>query len=183
MLPDYSKDRRKMETLYQRSRRGRERLGYEYVEKKKDFGKIKNCYVCGKSFPITEFKKYFNQKVKRKYVYAICKKCNKTRARQVRLKRKLKAFSLIQKNIICVRCGCTDLRFLEINHKNGGGKKESKTRAISGAPIIQEIVNGTRKTDDLEILCRPCNHIHYLEMKYKQNIPLRVVFKDDENAL
>jgi hypothetical protein len=26
----------------------------------------------------------------------------------------------------CVSCGCSDIRLLEINHKNGGGRQECK---------------------------------------------------------
>lgn len=65
----------------------------------------------------------------------------------------------------CVRCGCDDIRFLEINHKNGGGTKE-----IQGGKLVNEfywnIYKGRRKTTDLEILCRVCNSWHYLELKY-----------------
>ena len=75
--------------------------------------------------------------------------------------------------IVCVRCGCNDERLLEVNHKNGGGSQEHKKSIYSN--FIHAIAVGRRKTEDLEILCRPCNAIHYLEKKYGK-LPLRVIF-------
>src|SRR4030042_6537147 len=42
--------------------------------------------------------------------------------RQSQIKRRIKAMELIG-GAICVRCGCDEFPFLEINHKNGGGCK------------------------------------------------------------
>ena len=81
-------------------------------------------------------------------------------------KRKIRAFNLISNNNIkCVRCGCDDIKLLEINHIKGGGTKEYKL-GINSAVLINNILNGSRGVDDLELLCRPCNSIHYLELKY-----------------
>ena len=63
----------------------------------------------------------------------------------------------------CTRCGCRDSRFLEVNHKNGGGAKETKNGKWS-MQFYHSIASGKRRVDDLEILCRPCNAIHFLEM-------------------
>lgn len=82
----------------------------------------------------------------------------------------LKVLSIIGKGEIkCVRCGNTDVRILTINHKNGGGRKERRTydKGKGGRPgLFRDILKGNRTTNDLEILCRPCNDIHYLELKY-----------------
>jgi hypothetical protein len=51
---------------------------------------------------------------------------------------------------------------LEINHKNGGGAREVK----QGNRFNCDIISGRRSIDDLEILCKPCNAVHYLELKY-----------------
>lgn len=98
-----------------------------------------------------------------------------------RLQAKISAYLHIQSEIKCVRCGCTDIRFLEINHKNGGGNKESigngsrsNRKGLMGTDWYHAIITGKRKTDDLELLCRPCNHIHFLEQKYGEKIPLKV---------
>ena len=76
---------------------------------------------------------------------------------------------------ICIRCGCDDRRLLEVNHKAGGGNQEMMHGKRSGA-FYRAIANGKRKTDDLELLCKPCNAIHALEMKYGP-LPIRVVWK------
>lgn len=73
--------------------------------------------------------------------------------------------------LVCVRCGCDRPELLEINHKNGGGRKD-----LVGKWFHRALVRLERNTDDLELLCRPCNAIHYLEMKYGP-LPLRVVWK------
>ena len=87
-------------------------------------------------------------------------------------KKKIQAFNKIKKNKIeCVRCGCNDIRLLEVNHKNGGGSQEKKNSKYSNA--VLSVIYGNRKTDDLELLCRPCNHIHYLELKYGK-LPMEV---------
>lgn len=75
-------------------------------------------------------------------------------------------------NAKCVRCGCDDWRLLEVNHKNGGGRKEL---GIHSHAFQWAVVMGRRKTDDLEILCRPCNAIHYLERKFGP-LPMRVLW-------
>lgn len=72
----------------------------------------------------------------------------------------------------CVRCGCDDERFLEINHKNGGGALEFK-RSNSSQKFYRDIANGVRKVDDLELLCKPCNSIHALELRFG-NVNLEV---------
>lgn len=65
----------------------------------------------------------------------------------------------------CIRCGCNDKRFLEINHKNGGGGKEMAKGKRSNQ-FYWDIYMGRRTVDDLELLCKPCNAIHALELKH-----------------
>ena len=74
----------------------------------------------------------------------------------------------------CVRCGCDDTRLLEINHKNGGGGKEMQ-KGKKSFRFYLDIANGIRTTDDLELLCRPCNAIHALELRFGQ-LPMKVVW-------
>jgi hypothetical protein len=40
---------------------------------------------------------------------------------------------------------------------------------------------GKRTTEDLELLCRPCNALHWLEMKYGP-LPMRVVWTPPESS-
>ena len=93
---------------------------------------------------------------------------------QILLKKKIffKIYGSI--NPKCARCGCNDIRFLEVNHKKGGGGKEIQEKGYSR--FIGEIIHDKRKVDDLEMLCRPCNAIHYLESKFGE-IPMKVLWK------
>ena len=75
----------------------------------------------------------------------------------------------------CVRCGCNDFDLLEINHKSGKGYQIQKKYGYVYAQIKKQILHYS----DLEILCRACNQIHFLEIKYNRKIPLRVVFTND----
>ena len=68
-------------------------------------------------------------------------------------------------NVRCENCGCEDIRFLEINHKNGGGNKELKRGKVSNK-FYWDITMMRRKTSDLNILCKVCNNLHALELKY-----------------
>jgi len=111
--------------------------------------------------------RYDNNKEEIKEYY---RKYNKERYSKFRTA----VFNLLSNNNPhCVRCGCEDIRLLEINHKNGGGKREIR----NSIKFYGDIINGIRKTDDLEILCRVCNHWHYLELKYGE-LPYKVIFKN-----
>ena len=67
-----------------------------------------------------------------------------------------------------VKCGCRILKFLEINHVNGGGHKEIQNGIHYKTPraLLKALKNGKRKIDDLNILCRPCNSLDYLERMF-----------------
>lgn len=75
--------------------------------------------------------------------------------------RKKKALELLG-GAECIECGCRELSFLEINHINGGGAQEWKKYKCS---LQDAILSGERKTDDLNVLCRVCNAVHFLEGK------------------
>lgn len=90
-----------------------------------------------------------------------------------RLARSRKSYALLRRRVFfkitgsihpqCVRCGCDDYRFLEINHKHGGGGKEIKTRA---GRFYLNVALGRRSVSDLELLCRACNAVHFLEQRH-----------------
>ena len=88
----------------------------------------------------------------------------------------------------CAKCGCDDTRVLEINHIDGGGGKEiqkmdSKNRkGVMAQGFYMSIIKNERKTDDLNVLCRPCNALHYLNLKYGF-VPLSVKFLKPEAGL
>ena len=77
---------------------------------------------------------------------------------------RLNALKVVGRGIYkCADCGCTDTRVLEINHLNGGGTKEMKNKRTV---FYNSIVKGTRKIDDLNILCKPCNIAYTLQKKF-----------------
>lgn len=57
----------------------------------------------------------------------------------------------------CGRCGFKDSRALQINHKNGNGRKDHKRAYRMYNEILQ------RSREDLELLCANCNTIHKVE--------------------
>ena len=73
----------------------------------------------------------------------------------------------------CKRCGCDQEPLLEINHINGGGGKEHKA---TGNRFYREIARLRRGVDDLELLCKPCNAVHALELKHGP-LPFQVVWR------
>lgn len=84
---------------------------------------------------------------------------------------KEKVLLKISDNLKCARCGCNRMEFLEINHKNGGGAQEYKHNSGNNKKFYAAILKDERTTDDLEILCKPCNSIHYLELKSGGKLP------------
>lgn len=78
--------------------------------------------------------------------------------------------------INCCSCGCNDERLLEINHINGNGNFEYKK---IGGPIKlwYKIASLQRGTEDLNILCRVCNALDYLERKVREKLPFEIKWK------
>lgn len=62
----------------------------------------------------------------------------------------------------CNNCGCANIIILEVNHKNGGGRRENKR----GLALYREIIAGRRKTKDLNVLCRVCNAKDDVERRF-----------------
>jgi predicted RNA-binding Zn-ribbon protein involved in translation (DUF1610 family) len=75
----------------------------------------------------------------------------------------------------CVRCGCDMDQLLEINHKNGGGQKDLRGRSQQ---FYRDIALHRRDVDDLELLCKPCNSVHALELVHGP-LPFRVVWRGE----
>lgn len=87
-------------------------------------------------------------------------------ARNYKIRLRLRAMKKVSSDIACVRCGCDKCELLEINHKNGGGRKETKSKKGHNQTFYLDIANGRRDVKDLEILCKLCNRVHYIEFKY-----------------
>lgn len=82
--------------------------------------------------------------------------------RKVYLTRKVRAIKMVGE-LRCNRCGCDDFEFLEFNHIGGGGSKEYRENGRLSA--MELLLIGKRKPEGLEILCRVCNALDYLERK------------------
>lgn len=81
--------------------------------------------------------------------------------RSVYLNRKYRAMELVG-GAKCVRCGCDYIDFLEFNHINGGGCKEWRKNKKG---LVDRLLSGDRDKSGLEVLCRVCNAVDYLERK------------------
>ncbi len=127
-----------------------------------------------------DLKREYYLKKRREYYLENCERERETsRQRHIRrslrepdyyknryVKIKTRSLSMIGKGKVqCVNCGCNDIRLLEINHINGSGTKDYALY-IGKSSFIQTIAAGKRKTDDLEVCCRVCNALQYLESKY-----------------
>lgn len=133
------------------------------------------CPFCGKIIDVRDksgeyaaYCKKYPEKAKQRLegmkVYEA--KYKKERGKKTRERVRAVVLNVVSKNNpVCVNCGCDDKRFLEVNHINGGGGKELE-RGKRTNEFAWSIYMGRRKTDDLNILCRVCNALHYLELKY-----------------
>jgi len=74
----------------------------------------------------------------------------------------------------CINCGCDEFEVLEINHKNGGGRKERYTNRAR--QFYLHILNGTRKTDDLELTCIICNAYHKAKVLRKAKSNWKIIW-------
>lgn len=98
-----------------------------------------------------------------------------SRAAKSRERIRLTNFNRVSNNNpVCENCGCNDLRILEINHINGGGTKE-REGGKSSNQFATDIYMGRRGVDDLNLLCKVCNALHYLEMKFGK-LPIKVTY-------
>lgn len=130
-----------------------------------------NCPICGRKIDTrirTEEQKKYNkehpQRWKRLQKYF---KENKEEISKISRERVRKVvLNIISgNNPRCANCGCDDIRLLEINHKDGGGSKE-RLQGRNQEMFVRNIYKGIRKTNDLNLLCRVCNSLHYLELKF-----------------
>jgi hypothetical protein len=64
----------------------------------------------------------------------------------------------------CAGCGCTDVRLLEVNHKNGGGRTEH--RKLGAGVLVRLVARGKRAIDDLDLRCKVCNALHAIGLKF-----------------
>lgn len=102
-----------------------------------------------------------------------------SRARDNRRRERLAVLGVVgHGRVACVRCGCDRPELLEINHINGGGRKEYLE---SGTQFYRNILNLVRDTDDLELTCRVCNALHALELKHGP-LPYQVIYGGSDDG-
>lgn len=98
----------------------------------------------------------------------------KQKAREGRWKFRLSVLNIVGKGVLkCVNCGCDNTKLLEINHKNGNGIKETK----QGTKFYYTIRNLERNIDDLELTCRICNTLHYMELLHGK-LPYKIIWNE-----
>ena len=139
------------------------------------------CPHCGAMVDIRDRKGWFQEWSKKNPEKAEARKQamilwnnkhDKERAKKNRSIMRKVIFNIVSdNNPVCENCGCDDPNLLEINHKNGGGTKEIRQK---GRSFLQDIYSG-RKTDDLNLLCKVCNALHYLELK-NGKLPFKVTW-------
>jgi len=88
---------------------------------------------------------------------------------------RLETLAKVDPALKCAMCGCDDTRFLEVNHIDGGGRKEQSKLRNEHQNMILLIHHGKRGLEDLNLLCRACNSIDHLERVYGHT-SLRVVW-------
>jgi len=59
----------------------------------------------------------------------------------------------------CVNCGCNDIAILEVNHIERNVTEQERRNSRR---FYIDIISGARPTIDLEILCKLCNWLHYM---------------------
>ena len=74
--------------------------------------------------------------------------------------------------IICSKCGCKEIRLIEINHINGLIDRQERFRNVS---FYKNIAKGIRKIDDLNLLCKVCNWAYSIEKKYGINYKIECI--------
>lgn len=112
---------------------------------------LKICSRCHTPKPLSEFHTRSNS------IYTLrpeCKLCSRlyiNNGYQERLRHE----ALSTLGGVCVECGFSDPRALQIDHKNGGGGKHLKS--VSWSKRYREIIAGDVKK--FQVLCANCNWI------------------------
>jgi hypothetical protein len=92
-------------------------------------------------------------------------------SRDHRKRVKSRAFRLLG-GPVCRRCGSDFEPALEVNHRWGGGNREDLERRARGLPtgsgFYAAIASGRRDTADLDVLCRLCNALDYIERRFPE---------------
>ena len=103
---------------------------------------------------------YLTQEKRKEYLREYNRKYRKTNREIVNERQRIRRDS--ERNEVvrklgnrCVICGLDDVRVLQVDHVNGGGEKERRTKRTS--QMYKEVLAGVRS--DLQLLCANCNWI------------------------
>lgn len=140
---------------------------------------MRRCARCGETLPLEAFGKARSNPLGRHYVCRPCarkyakemyhKHRDKRLARQLRYQREY--YWGLRKELVrklggkCVVCGITDIRVLQVNHLNGGGKKEFRNSHNKDyTTFLRDVVRGVRGIEDLDLRCANHNVLYEYEV-------------------
>ena len=83
------------------------------------------------------------------------------KSRLDRVKRKKKLFDIL--GYSCIKCGYSDMRALQIDHINGGGRKLIREHKNMNAVFKKYDNNPELMRKELQVLCANCNFIKRYE--------------------
>lgn len=98
----------------------------------------------------------FNRKKYEKHYRETHLEKHREKARRYLRKLREKVFEILGR--VCRRCGFSDIRALQIDHKYGGGCKE--TRSMSQSAFLKKVL---KRPELYQILCANCNWIKRFE--------------------
>jgi len=128
-----------------------------------EFYRRRVCKVCNSTY-----RKAYNKSPKHKASMA---KYNQkpsvvlmNRARRTKYHANLRAKVIALLGGKCAKCPFTDPRALQVDHINGGGAKERRTKGTRGnSGVNHKILSG--QTEGYQLLCANCNWIKRIENK------------------
>lgn len=89
----------------------------------------------------------------------------RVRLYELNCKHRMRCKALLRLGDKCVKCGFSDWRALQIDHKKGGGRKEQ--RKIGSDGIRQNVLRMKNPKSKYQLLCANCNWIKRCErMEY-----------------
>jgi len=142
-----------------------------YRDSKKTDGLMPHCRDCHRKRRVEFFRNPRNIRLRSEYqnkYYFDNKDIEKKKSKERYQKHKKELTELL--GGICVRCGFTDKRVLQVDHINGGGSKHFRIKG-SSYRMYREIIESVKnKENNYQLLCSNCNLIEAFEKGYKKTI-------------
>lgn len=123
---------------------------YGYTKKlRKKWKDSSKCINCGKFVEETKFLRCLS-----------CRLTNRKLEKKYRKEQRMMLFEILG-GVICNHCGYDkDIRALQFDHKNGGGRKDRKRFSNSTFGMIKYYIARPQEArDKLQVLCANCNAI------------------------